>query len=146
MYTVRADSHRTASGSDVHPEKYTPEAAEWRINEIAKVTDNQISLLLVLITPSPQELARKNSRSGGEGLIELLELCDHYCTVPALYQLEGVAKEGDHPKSTSQETEIWKGRHNGEVVAIAVLREPEGDSHVRNTKKVSVSGDPQSGG
>jgi len=55
-------------------------------------------------------------------------------------------KEGDHPQSTSQGTEIWKGGYNGEVVAITVLREPEGDSHVRNTKRVSVSSDSQSVG
>jgi len=78
-------------------------------------------------------------------LIELLKLCDYYGTIPAPYQLEGVTKDGEHPQSTSQATEIWKGRHDGKLVAITVLKGPEGDFHVWNTKRVSMSGDPQSG-
>jgi len=43
MYTVHVDNRRTVSESDAHPEKPVPEAAEWRINEIAKVTQPDIS-------------------------------------------------------------------------------------------------------
>jgi len=43
MYTVHVDNHLTVSESDAHPEKPVPEAAERRINEIAKVTQPDIS-------------------------------------------------------------------------------------------------------
>ena len=82
---------------------------------------------------------------GEKGVIELRTLCGYYCTVPTLYQLKCVTKEGYYPQSTSQEAEVWKGRYNGEVVALKVLRGPRGDSRLRNTKTVSMSDDPHSG-
>ena len=74
--------------------------------------------------------------------MELLTICGHYRTVPASYQLEGVTKEGDCPKSIFQDTEIWKGRHNGEVVVLKVLKGPRVD--VRKTDNVSTSSNSQS--
>ena len=91
----------------------------------------------------PQELACRIPGPGGKKEIELLRLCGYYCTVPAPYQLKSVAKEGDHPQSSSKQTEVWKGWYNGEVVAIKILRGPEGDAHVRNTKRVSTICDPR---
>lgn len=52
-------------------------------------------------------------------------------------------KEGDRAQRISQVTEIWKGRYNGEVVALKVLRAPRDDPHVRRTKSVSMSCDSQ---
>ena len=80
------------------------------------------------------------------GIIELRRLCGRYRTVPTSYRLEGVMKEGDRPQSVSQATEIWKGRYIDEVVAIKVLRESGGDHNLRNTKSVSASRAPRSGG
>jgi len=60
--------------------------------------------------------------------------------VPTSYQLGGVTKEGDHPQSISKRAELWKGRHDGEVVALKVL-----DHTRRDTKQVSISCDPRSG-
>jgi len=43
MYTVHADNHHTPSELDAHPEKPIPKGDEWRINEIAKVTQSDVS-------------------------------------------------------------------------------------------------------
>ena len=73
-------------------------------------------------------------------MIELRRLCDYYCTVPASYQLAGIiTKGGDHPQTISQETEVWKGRHNGRLVALKVLRGPQDNHHLRETKSVGVA-------
>jgi len=58
--------------------------------------------------------------------------------VPASYQLWGVKKTGS-PKSVSQETQVWKGKYNGELVALKVLRGPPDTYHLRETKSVSVA-------
>ena len=92
----------------------------------------------ILIIPLPQELARRNSRPGGEGVIELLTMCGYYRTVPASYQLEGVTKEEDHPQSIFQDTEIWKGRYDGETVVLKVLRGPRVDSRAEKYNSVST--------
>ena len=54
-------------------------------------------------------------------------------------------KEGNYPKSTSQLTEIWKGRYDGEVVALKVLRGPGGDHCTWEAYEVSILCDSQSG-
>jgi len=100
--------------------------------------------LPILITPLPQELVRRNPGPGGAGVIELLTMCDYYHTVPASYQLEGVTKEGDRPKSIFPDTEIWEGKYDGKVVVLKVLRGPRVDSHMQKTDTVSTSSDPQS--
>ena len=65
-----------------------------------------------------------------------------YCTVPTLYQLEGVTKEGDHPQSIFQDTEIWKGRYGGEAVVLKVLRGPRDDFRAEKPNIVSTLSDP----
>ena len=52
--------------------------------------------------------------------------------------------EGDGPRSTSEDTEIWKGRHNGEVVVLKVLKGPKVTSRAGKTNNVSASDDLQS--
>jgi len=73
-----------------------------------------------------------------------MKMCGYYCTVPASYELEGVTKEGDRPQSNFQDTEIWKGKYNGEAVVLKILRGPGVDSHMGKTNSVSTSSDPQS--
>ena len=143
MRTAYASSYRTASRSGTYPETPSPKSAKWRMDGISKVTCNPISLPPILIASLPQELARRNSGPGGEGVVELQAMCSYYCTVPASYQLEGVTKEGDHPQSTFQDTKIWKGRYNGEVVVLKILRVPRVDSRSGKTKSVSTSSHPQ---
>ena len=65
-------------------------------------------------------------------------MCGHHHTVPRLYKLEGVIKEGDHPQRISKAVEIWKGRYNDKVVALKVLSVPRDDPHVQRTKGVST--------
>lgn len=49
--------------------------------------------------------------------------------------------EGDHSEYSSQDTEIWKGRYNNEVVALRILRVHQYGSRAQRTKSVSgVSG------
>lgn len=86
-----------------------------------------------------QELERENVKLKGKTVIELRRLCGHHRTVPNSYKLEGVVKEGTCAQRISQVTEIWKGRYNGEVVALKVLRVPRDDPHVQRTKSVSTS-------
>lgn len=52
-------------------------------------------------------------------------------------------KEGDYPQSTSKAAEIWKGMYNGEVVALKVLRVPQGDPQAQTIQSVRVSYVPQ---
>jgi len=80
--------------------------------------------------------------SKGQGTIELRKLCGYYCTVPISYQLEGVTKEGSHPQHISRVADIWKGRYNGQVVALKVLRGSRGGYHMQTTRNVSVSHEP----
>ena len=87
-----------------------------------------------------QELAR-NPTSKGKLIIELRRLCGRHHTVPKLYKLEGITKEEERAQFNSQIAEIWKGRHNGEVVALKVLRAPRED--LLRTKTVSVLRSPE---
>ena len=61
-----------------------------------------------------------------------------------MYKLEGVVKEGEHPqhRHSTGVIEIWKGRYNGKVVALKVLRVPPGDPQIRGIKSVSMSHGP----
>ena len=68
-------------------------------------------------------------------------MCGYYRTVPASYQLEGVTKEEDHPQSIFQDTEIWKGRYDGETVVLKVLRGPRVDSRAEKYNSVSTWSD-----
>lgn len=86
-----------------------------------------------------QDLACGNVKSRTKTVIELRRLCGHHRTVPNLYKLEGVVKEGDCAQRISQATETWKGRYNGEVVALEVLRVPRDHPHLQQTKSVSPS-------
>lgn len=86
-----------------------------------------------------QELARGNVRSKGKTIIELRRLCGRYSTVPSSYKLESAVKDGDRAQRISKVTEIWKGRYNGEVVALKVLRVPQDDSHLKSIRSVSMS-------
>lgn len=140
---AHANNRRTTSRSGAYPESPSPKAAKWRMDEIAEVTQPYIPLPHSHYT-LPQELARRNPRPGREGVIELLKMCGYYCTVPASYQLEGITKEGDRPQSIFQDTEIWKGRYNGEVVVLKILRGPRVvDSNMGKTSGVSTLNDPQ---
>jgi len=71
-------------------------------------------------------------------------LCGKHHTVPKSYKLEGVIKEGEFPqhRHPTGVIEIWKGRYNGEVVALKVLRVPSGDPQIRGIKSVSISRGP----
>ena len=119
------------------PREPLPEAAKWRMGGIPKVIQPDISPPPILI----HELARRNSRPGGEGVIELLTMCGYYCTVPASYQFEGIAKEGDHPQSIFQGTEFWEGGYGGGTPVLKVLRGPRVDSRMEKPT-VSMLNDP----
>ena len=71
-------------------------------------------------------------------ITELRMWCEIYCTVPTSYKLEDVVREGDHPQHISQETEIWKGRHKDEVVALKVPRAPHEGFDTSELKSVST--------
>ncbi|KAF9785750.1 hypothetical protein BJ322DRAFT_737526 [Thelephora terrestris] len=94
--------------------------AEKRINEIAEVLANA--------TRTP------GSGPKGEDIIALHKLCGKYHTVPAAYKLEHVIKEGSKPQSISRVTEIWKGGHKGEEVAVKILRVSLDNPEVQRTK------------
>ena len=47
-------------------------------------------------------------------------------------------KSGENPQHLSQVTEIWKGMHEDEVVALKIFRVPRCDPHVQRTKNVSM--------
>jgi len=68
--------------------------------------------------------------------------CEVYRTVPTSYKLEDVVREGGHSQRISQETEIWKGRYKGEVVALRVPRVPHEGFDILELKSVSMQGDP----
>ena len=120
-------------------ENLTFEEAETRIEEIAKVMQS------VIDSPSGphmhlfQELARENVKMKGKTLIELRRLCGHHRIVPNSYKLGGVVKEGYSAQQISRVIEIWKGRYDGDVVALKVLRVPRDDPHIQRTKSVSTS-------
>ena len=118
-----------------------PGDAKKRINEIAEVTHPQ-SLLLVLIVLLFQELTRGTSSSRGESIIELRRLCGHHRIVPTSYRLAGVKKEGDWPQHISNVIGIWKGRWNGEAVALKILRWPREDPEIQRARSVSTSRGP----
>lgn len=96
------------------------------------------SCLPVLIIFPSQELAREISGSKGQMIIELRKLCGKHRLVPTSYKLEGVEREGERAQRNSKVTEIWKGKCNGEVVALKVLRVPRDDPQVQRTKTVSA--------
>ena len=128
----------------VHPEKLSPEAVEKRINKIAEVTWVVVSHFNPKPNSQPQGLAHGDP-GPSESLVELRELCGAHHTVPRLYKLEGVTKEGDHPYRTSRAAEIWKGRYDDKAVALKILRLPRGDPRVLKTKSVSTSHAPKEG-
>jgi len=67
-------------------------------------------------------------------------LCGKYNTVPTSYKLEGVEKDGDLPQCihpAGRVTEIWRGRHNGKVVALKIIT-PLGESQVQEIKSVNI--------
>jgi len=97
-----------------------------------------MSLISVLTELPPQGLALGNPESR-ESLGKLRDLCGTHHTVPRLYKLEGVTREGDRPNRTSKAADIWKGRYNGKVVALKVLRLPRDDPRLQKTKRVSPS-------
>jgi len=70
-------------------------------------------------------------------------LCGLHFTVPTSYNLEGVTKDGDCATRISHLTEIWRGRYNGEVVALKVFRVSQDDPHIQRTKGVRMSRDPR---
>ena len=78
--------------------------------------------------------------SRGNATIELRKLCGNHRTVPTSYKLEGVVKEGEIPKHQRRSgvTEIWKGLHNGDVVALKVLRVSRDDPQMQRIKSVST--------
>jgi len=82
--------------------------------------------------------------SRGKATIELRKLCGHHSIIPTSYKLEGVVKQGELPqyRHPTGVTEVWKGRYNGGVVALKVLRVPLDDPLMRGIKSVSTSPDP----
>ncbi|KAF9651086.1 kinase-like protein [Thelephora ganbajun] len=81
-----------------------------------------------------EELANGTSKSKWETTIELRRLCGHHFTFPASYKLVGVVKEGDCAQHNSRVAEIWKGRYDGEVVALKVLRVPRDEPGIRGAE------------
>ena len=47
-------------------------------------------------------------------------------------------KDGDYPKHHSTVTEIWKGKYQGEEVALKVLRVDRDEANIHRMKSVSV--------
>ena len=96
----------------------------------------------LVFPPSPDHSVQKlaNSKEGPKGkrYNELLELCTRWNAVPALYELEGVVRQGDQAKRVSQMTEIWKGTYDGEVVALKVLRLSRDDPDIQVAQKVKA--------
>jgi len=60
--------------------------------------------------------------------------------------LEGVVREGDHSQCVSKVIEIWKGRYEGEVVALRVLKVSRQYPYTLEFKRVSMPRDPPGGG
>lgn len=88
-------------------------------------------------------LANWTPASGSKGkiIIELRKLCGQYHTVPAAYKLEGVVKEGTCAQRISRVTEIWKGRYQGEEVALKIIRvsKAQDDPEAQRSKSVCNS-------
>jgi hypothetical protein len=104
-----------------------------RIDEIAEVT--QLTFL-----PSTSDRASRASRMGPQSRKERQPSnCGRHLTVPSIYKLEGVVKEGDCPQRNSLVTEIWKGGCKEDKVALKVLRVGRGETDVQRMKKVSIS-------
>lgn len=103
------------------------------------------SLLSALIILS-KELAKKEGGLKGDHYLELLELCIRWHAVPVSYELGVVVKQGDHAQRISWVTEIWKGMHDGEVVALKVLRLSQDNPAMKVAQQVSVLYNPRVGG
>ena len=65
-------------------------------------------------------------------------MCGSYRTLPTLYKLEDVVKEGDRPQRISNTAEIWKGRYKDEAVMLKILRVSRQDPHILGLKSVSM--------
>ena len=110
-----------------------------RIDQVAEVIQPSVSC--PRSDPSIKELATGRHRSRERGIIELLELCGRWCTVPRSYTLQGVVKEGQYAQHVSQTTEIWKGRYKEGYVALKILRGLRDDPLSHKAQSVSAFGD-----
>ena len=88
-----------------------------------------------------QELALGTPKGKGERIIELRRLCGKHRIVPASYKLEGVEKEGEFAQRNSTVAGVWRGRYDGKVVALKVLRVSQNDPDRQRIKSVSASCD-----
>ena len=108
-----------------------------RIDEVAEVI--QPPCLPLVLTILFKELAAGGHESRDEVVVELLELCGRWCTVPTSYKLEGVEKRGLRAQHVSPTTKIWKGRYRGKEVALKVLRVRPDNPLPQTVKSVSAS-------
>ncbi|KAF9779338.1 kinase-like domain-containing protein [Thelephora terrestris] len=81
------------------------------------------------------EIAKRKDGPNGERFTELLQLCTRWHAVPASYELGDVVKQGNRAQHVSRVTQIWKGMHYGEVVALKVFGLPQDDPDTNMAKE-----------
>lgn len=65
----------------------------------------------------------KTKKDRRKAFVLLKRMCRTHAKLPSTYVIEeGIKAEGSHPYAFGGAADVWKGRHDGKLVAIKSLR------------------------
>ena len=78
--------------------------------------------LFPVLTILSKELTNREEGPKGKHYDKLVQLCTYWNTIPSLFELQGVVRQGDRAQHDSGDIEIWKGIYINKVVVLKVPR------------------------